>query len=194
VRRKYTNREAFLRIFWEHKLSPGPFPYFCDALRRPGAWEARFTAEESIAQTTLAAMRDERERAAVEAGNRILFHGRLTPGPELLTPGWPDVSDAALERYYTLVNAYSGSAVAKAIRLERDLQKYGDPPACFAHNLTWRPIAGAQPHPAWQAESYTVRMQPFPSQHLYRMENAGAEPIWEFDDWPVDWSREWREA
>jgi hypothetical protein len=185
-RRRFTNRQAFRQIFWEHSLFPGnleAFRFWVSGPGGPGVFE-----QENMAQRTLAAMQDEREREAVERGNRKLFAGRLTPGIDLLWPNAPE----GIEDGFAALSAWFGMPRAAMVRLGKDLKRYGGEPALLAERADW--LAEDGTHPSWRmaggAAPFTVRMQPFPNDHLYRLEVLG-RAIWEFDDWPANWARNW---
>ena len=143
---------------------------------------------------SLDAMRDRFEREAVELLNRKRFGGRLTPGPEMiLGPQFKVPSDHTLRQWYLVWNKRYGSSRATDIRRGKDLACYNGAPIVLKEEATWNSVDSFdEEHIAWLSvcgsEVWQVQMQPFPTKHLYVL-TLNSNPVWEFDDWPVNWKR-----
>jgi len=121
----------------------------------------------------------------VERGNRQLFARRLTSGLDLL---WPNAPKGMAEGFAAM-SAWFGAERATAIRLGKDVKRYGPQPPLWAETSprTAFTLGGASLAPPWTP---SLQMQAFPSHHLYRLEVRGLV-VWEFDDWPAAWTRNW---
>ena len=195
MRKRYSNRQAFVEVFWEHVLPLGPLGAFAEWVRREAALHKQFALYEGLAERTIALMQVDSERMLVTKANKTMFNGRLTPGPDLLAPGRPFTTIEAAKDCYQAMSSWYGSERAKEIRLGRDLRNYVVPDLLL-RPVEWTQIQGSEiPHPTWAVSSplqdWVVQMQPFPSKHLYRLQ-LQRQPIWEFDDWPEAWLRELR--
>jgi hypothetical protein len=186
-----TNRDILLKYFWEHaEFAWRTQEFMVNRFEFFHHWRQLVS---TMTRTAIGKIRDPQERLQVQAFLEQRYGADLIPSANRLQfPSDPMVGDAAAWQpaFDHLRTLYGPIAVS--LRLGKDLRKYKPHESLLRDAIEFVRLDEFRfgSVRTGHDNEFTVHVQEFPREHLYRVESNGAT-ILGFDDWPSKWSREW---